>query len=61
MVSTVFGTAGLVLLGTGLVTDVTGLVVGAVAAGVVSLVAALVWREQLIKAWRGPTNRPPRL
>lgn len=53
MVSTAFGTTGLVLLLIGLVTDVTGLVVGGVAASTISLVAALVWREQLIKAWRG--------
>jgi len=57
VVSTAFGTTGLVLLLIGLVTDVTGLVVGGVAAGTVSLVAALVWREQLIKAWRGPMER----
>lgn len=52
--STAFGTTGLVLLLVGLVTGVTGLVVGGVAAATISLVAALVWREQLIKAWRRP-------
>ena len=55
--STAFGTTGFVLLVVGLVTDVTGLVVGGVAAATISLVAALVWREQLIKAWRGPPER----
>ena len=57
VVSTLFGTTGLVLLLVGLFTDVTGLVLGGVAAGTVSLVAALVWREQLIKSWRGPLER----
>jgi hypothetical protein len=36
----------------GLLTGGEALVLSAVAAGTVSLVAVLVWREQLIAAWR---------
>jgi len=41
-----------VLLVAGLVSGSEPLVLSAVAAGTVSLVAVLVWREQLIAAWR---------
>ncbi len=50
--SVVFGLAGLVLLLLGLFTSAEPVVVGGVAAASVSLVAALVWREQLIRSWR---------
>ncbi|MFN2606792.1 MAG: hypothetical protein ABR511_02665 [Acidimicrobiales bacterium] len=52
MTSVVCGVVGLVLLVAGLVAGVEGLALAGVAAGLVSLVAALVWREQLIEAWR---------
>jgi hypothetical protein len=46
-----FGGLGLLLLVLGLATAEEGLYLAGVAAGVVSLVAALVWREELIVAW----------
>lgn len=51
--SVVFGAIGTVLLLTGLIGGSEPLVLSAVAAGTISLVAVLVWREQLIAAWRG--------
>lgn len=50
--SVVFGVIGTVLLVVGLVSGREPLVLSAVGAGTVSLVAVLVWREQLIAAWR---------
>jgi hypothetical protein len=50
--SVALGSAGLVLLLLGLFTSAEAVVVAGVAAASVSLVAALVWREQLIKSWR---------
>jgi hypothetical protein len=50
--SIVLGAAGLVLLLGGLLTSAEAVVVAGVGAASVSLVAALVWREQLIKSWR---------
>jgi len=49
--SVVFGSVGVVLVVAGLVTDANAVAVAGVGAGTVSLVAALVWREQLIAAW----------
>ncbi len=54
--SVVFGVIGTVLLLIGLVVDNEPLVLSAVAAGTISLIAVLVWREQLITAWR--SRRP---
>jgi hypothetical protein len=51
VVSVVFGCVGLVLLLAGLVGDNRPLLVAGVASAAVSLIAALVWREQLIEAW----------
>ena len=51
--SIVFGIVGTVLLVVGFVSDNEPLVLSAVGAGTVSLIAVLVWREQLISAWRG--------
>jgi hypothetical protein len=51
VLSVVFGSVGLVLLVIGLAAGSQGLLVSGVAAGAVSLIAALVWREQLIEAW----------
>ncbi len=62
--SVVFGAVGALLLLAGLVGGSEPLVLGGVAAGTLSLVAVLVWREQLIAAWRqgrqgtDPTLRP---
>jgi hypothetical protein len=58
--SVVLGATGLVLLLAGLVTSTEAVVVGGVAAATVSLVAALVWREQLIKSWRAERERQVR-
>ena len=49
--SCVFGTLGAVLLLTGLLADREPLVLVATALGSLSLVAALVWRGQLIQRW----------
>jgi hypothetical protein len=56
--SVVFGAMGAVLLVVGLLTNSEPLVLSAVAAGTVSLIAVLVWREQLIAAWRQSRRRP---
>ncbi|MGI8777214.1 MAG: hypothetical protein ACR2LJ_07465 [Acidimicrobiales bacterium] len=58
VVSIVFGSVGLALLLIGLVTGSQVIVVCCVAAGTVSLVAALVWREQLIDAWHSRKPSP---
>ncbi len=50
--SVAFGVIGAVLLVIGVVADNEPLVLSAVGAGTVSLIAVLVWREQLIAAWR---------
>ena len=49
--SCVFGTLGAVFLLTGLVSGLEALVLVATALGSLSLVAALVWRGQLIQQW----------
>jgi hypothetical protein len=56
--SVAFGVIGTVLLLVGLVGGSEPLVLAAVAAGTVSLISVLVWREQLIAAWRGDKRRP---
>lgn len=57
--SVVFGVIGTVLLVVGLLTGGDALVLSAVAAGTVSLVSVLVWREQLITAWREERRQGP--
>jgi hypothetical protein len=52
LTSVVFGIIGTVLLVIGVAADNEPLVLSAVGAGTVSLIAVLVWREQLITAWR---------
>ncbi len=52
VVSILFGAIGTVLLVVGFVLDNEPLVLSAVAAGTISLISVLVWREQLIVAWR---------
>ena len=55
--SVVFGVVGLVLLLVGVAISSNGVVVAGVGAASVSLVAALVWREQLIKTWQERRSR----
>lgn len=50
-ISVGFGAIGLVLLVLGLATDTEAIYLSGVGAGVLSLIAALVWREELIIAW----------
>jgi len=56
--SIAFGSVGLVLLLVGLVAGSNPLLFSGVAAGTISLVAALVWREQLIEAWHARKTQP---
>ena len=59
--SVAFGVLGALLLLAGLATAATAVLVAATTAGSLSLVAALVWRAQLIEAWRnerGQGGRP---
>lgn len=50
--SCVFGVIGAVLLLAGVATRSDPVLIGSGAAGVLSLISALVWRSQLIDAWR---------
>ncbi len=50
--SCVFGAIGALLLLVGLVTGSEAVLIGSGAAGALSLASALVWRSQLIDAWR---------
>jgi len=56
--SVAFGSIGLVLLVIGLATGSRTVLVSGVAAGAISLIAALVWREQLIEAWHARKEQP---
>lgn len=53
-----FGVVGAVLLAVGFVTSNTPVLVLSGAAGSLSLACALVWRSQLIDAWRAEHKRP---
>ena len=55
--SVLFGIIGALLLVVGVLADNEPLVLSAVGAGTISLISVLVWREQLITAWR--TRRRP--
>lgn len=57
--SVLFGVVGAVLLAIGFVTANTPVLVASGAAGSLSLASALVWRSQLIEAWRAE-HKPPR-
>ena len=62
VVSCVFGALGAVLLLIGFITASTPVLAASGAAGSLSLASALVWRSQLIDAWRkdhpkGPDGR----
>jgi hypothetical protein len=56
--SAAFGLVGAVLLVAGFVSGATAVLVAATAAGSLSLISALVWRAQLIEAWRKEKGRP---
>ncbi len=58
--SVAFGVIGLVFLVAGFVSGSTPILVVATTAGSLSLVSALVWRAQLIEAWRKEHGRPTR-
>jgi hypothetical protein len=58
--SVAFGVVGGILLLIGLVSGATAVLVAATTAGVSSLVCALIWRAQLIEAWRKEHGRPSR-
>ncbi len=52
-----FGVVGAAFLLSGLLSGVVALVLIATALGALSLVAALVWRGQLIQQWRAGRDR----
>jgi hypothetical protein len=58
--SIAFGIVGGIVLLIGLATGATPILVVATTAGVSSLVCALIWRAQLIEAWREEHGRPTR-
>jgi hypothetical protein len=58
--SVAFGMVGAVLLLAGVVSGATPVLVAATTAGSLSLVSALIWRAQLIEAWRKEHGRPTR-
>ena len=58
--SVAFGIVGFVLLVVGFVSGATPVLVAATTAGSLSLVSALIWRGQLIEAWRKEHGRPTR-
>ena len=55
-----FGIVGAILLVVGFISGATPILVAATTAGTLSLVSALVWRAQLIEAWRKEHGRPTR-
>lgn len=59
-VSAGFGLIGAVLLLIGFVSAADPVLVAATTAGSLSLLSALVWRAQLIEAWRKENGRPTR-
>ena len=58
--SVAFGMVGFVLLAIGFTSGATAILVAATTAGTASLVSALIWRSQLIEAWRKEHGRPTR-
>ena len=58
--SVAFGVIGFVFLVMGFVSSSTPVLVVATTAGSLSLVSALIWRAQLIEAWRKEHGRPTR-
>ena len=55
-----FGIVAFVVLVIGFTSGSTPILVVATAAGTLSLVCALIWRAQLIEAWRKEHGRPTR-
>jgi hypothetical protein len=58
--SVAFGIVGGIVLIFGLLSGATPVLVVATTAGSLSLVCALIWRAQLIEAWRKEHGRPTR-
>ena len=58
--SIAFGVVAFVILVMGFVSSAKPVLVVATVAGVSSLVCALIWRAQLIEAWRTEHGRPTR-
>ena len=58
--SVAFGVLGFVVLVLGLASGTKAVLIVATTAGVSSLVCALIWRAQLIEAWRKEHGRPTR-
>jgi len=58
--SIAFGIVGGILLVIGFISGALPVLVAATVAGVSSLVCALIWRAQLIEAWRTEHGRPTR-
>jgi hypothetical protein len=58
--SVAFGIVGAIVLIFGLLSGATPVLVVATTAGSLSLVCALIWRAQLIEAWRKEHGRPTR-
>lgn len=56
--SVLFGLLGLILLVVGAIADSNPVLLSGAGAGVLSLIAALVWRSQLIDAWRRQQRNP---
>ena len=52
VVSVVFGVVGVVLILLGAVLGSNGVFEAGFGAGVISLIAALMWRAELVTAWR---------
>jgi hypothetical protein len=58
--SVAFGIVGFLLLTIGFVSGSTPVLIAATTAGSLSLISALIWRAQLIEAWRKEHGRPTR-
>lgn len=56
--SVAFGLIGVLLLLVGALADSNPVLIAGAGAGVLSLIAALVWRSQLIDAWRRQQRNP---
>lgn len=58
--SVAFGFVGFVLILAGVLSGATAVLVAGTVAGSLSLISALVWRGQLIEAWRKEKGGPSR-
>jgi len=58
--SIAFGIVGGILLLVGFIAGATPILIAATTAGTASLISALIWRAQLIEAWRAEHGRPTR-